>query len=162
MNQILFLTEKLNKLSVNLSLNGNSLKINAPLGILTLELEREIRENKAALMTELKRTNKPYQEINRHKRHNCLTKPNSEINKMPPPKQCWNPETASLIQWFLEEGQHLIPDEPFQLSPWQKISNPKLFKEAIFFGISIGPEQTKLRHGTFTADLRRLKELFGK
>jgi len=72
----------------------------------------------------------------------------------------WDLESAPLIKWFTEKGQHLIPDEPFQLSPWQKIVDPRLFKEAIFFGISVGPDKVGLRHGTFADDLKRLKELF--
>ena len=72
----------------------------------------------------------------------------------------WDRETASLIQWFLDEGQHRFPVEPFRLSPWQLIVNPHLFKESILFGISMGPEKIHILHGTITADLRRLKELF--
>ncbi|MFH1998902.1 MAG: hypothetical protein ABIK28_04430 [Planctomycetota bacterium] len=72
----------------------------------------------------------------------------------------WDPETESLIQWFLDEGQYRLPTESFQLTPWQRVNDPEHFKEAILFGISVGPETTALRHGTFTADLRRLKELF--
>jgi len=72
----------------------------------------------------------------------------------------WDESSKPLIKWFLEEGQHLIPDEPFRLTSWQFISDPRLFKKAIFFGISVGPDKVGLRHGTFADDLKRLKVLF--
>ncbi|MBU0755607.1 MAG: hypothetical protein KJ645_10745 [Planctomycetes bacterium] len=73
----------------------------------------------------------------------------------------WVPETVSLILWFLDEGQHRLPAEPFQLTPWQRVVDPHLFKDALLFCISAGPEIANLRHGTFAADLKRLHELFG-
>lgn len=74
----------------------------------------------------------------------------------------WNPETAELIVWFLDEGQHRIPDEPFNFTPWKHCVDPKRCMESILFDISLEPGKTRLRHGTFRADLRRLKELFGE
>ena len=74
----------------------------------------------------------------------------------------WDSETARLIQWFLEEGQHRIPTKPFQLTRWQRVVDPALFMESIHFGISIGPDKVNLWRGTFQADLKRLKELIGQ
>ena len=72
----------------------------------------------------------------------------------------WDRVTASLIQWFLDEGQHRFPTEPFRLSPWQMIVDPDLFKKAILFDIAWGPSTPKNLYGALTADLHRLKELF--
>ena len=72
----------------------------------------------------------------------------------------WPSKAAKLVAWFMETGQYLIPDTPFQLSPWQKIVDPDLFKKAILFDISWGPSTPKNLYGALTADLERLRELF--
>ena len=73
----------------------------------------------------------------------------------------WDREAANLIVWFLDEGRYQIPSEPFQLSPWQRIVGPGIFIKAILFDISLGPSTPKNLYGALTADLQRLKELFG-
>ena len=74
----------------------------------------------------------------------------------------WDPEASDLIRWFLDEGQRRIPSEPFQLSPWQRVVDPGLFKEAILFDVSLGPTGPRNHCGAVIADLKRLKELFGE
>jgi hypothetical protein len=72
----------------------------------------------------------------------------------------WSPESAVLIEWFIAEGQHRIPSEPFQLTPWQRVVDPKLFIKSILFDISWGPGGPRNMFGALGADLKRLKELF--
>jgi hypothetical protein len=67
-------------------------------------------------------------------------------------------ETAGLVRWFQDEGQHLIPDEPFQLTRWIRITRPAKFREYTLFQISLGPEGRNWRHGHLRGDLLLLKE----
>lgn len=74
----------------------------------------------------------------------------------------WNPEATTLVQWFLDEGQHHLPTESFEFTPWIRVIDPEHFKEALLFDISMGPSGPRNQFGALTADLKRLKELFGE
>ncbi len=67
-------------------------------------------------------------------------------------------ETADLVRWFVETGQHLIPDQPFQLTRWISITRPARFKEYLLFQISLGSEGRTWRHGHLKDNLLLLKE----
>ena len=150
------LLEELQAQDVHITLIGRKLKINAPKGTLNPVLVERLRALKSDLLEELVHSKDNYKEKDRHHRHHRHS-PSEEVGE----KSLWDPETSDLVQWFLEEGQHRIPTEPFQLTPWQRVVDPELFKESIHFGISMGPDKVGQWRGTFTADLRRLKELFG-
>ncbi len=154
------LLDELSNLDVAIIPCGDRIKINAPKGVLTPELIDRIRRNKSEILADKKtHTNKISPEKDRHHRHHRHSGGRLDHEIV---THGWDPETAALIQWFTEDGQYRIPDEPFRLSSWQLIVNPQLFRETLLFGISMGPEKTHFRHGTFKADLRRLKELFGE
>lgn len=73
----------------------------------------------------------------------------------------WDSETAELIQWFVDEGQHCLPSKAFRLTPWQGIPDPDRFKQTLLHTLSLKPDKAQLQHGTLIADLLRLKQLFG-
>lgn len=68
-------------------------------------------------------------------------------------------ETAALVGWFLHEGQHLIPDDPFQLTKLITVSNPARFKEHLLFTISRGPDGLNWNHGHLRDNLHILYDL---
>ena len=68
-------------------------------------------------------------------------------------------ETAELVTWILEDGQHLIPDEPFHLGRFIRITNPARFKEHLLYQISLGPDGFHYRRGYLARDLRWLKKV---
>ena len=114
---------------------GNVLKIRGPKR--AAPIARRLLENKQAILAEL------------------LRKSGAVVID-----QGWNPEAAALIKWFLVEGQNLIPSDPFHLTPWQRVVDPKLFIKSILFDISWGPSNPRNLYGALAADLKRLKELF--
>ena len=69
-----------------------------------------------------------------------------------------DPETESLVRWFLDEGQHLLPSEPFRLTRNIRVTNPARFKEHLHFCISQGPEGFHYRNGYLKRDLRWLRK----
>jgi hypothetical protein len=69
-----------------------------------------------------------------------------------------NDETATLVEWFQEEGQRLIPDGPFHVTKWITVTNPARFREHLLFIISLGPASVNWRHGHLKDNLRLLKE----
>ena len=71
----------------------------------------------------------------------------------------WGTEVEPLVNWFLDEGQHILPAEPFMLTSWIKVTNPERFRESIKFDISCGPDGPRNRYGAVEADLRRLHDL---
>lgn len=77
-----------------------------------------------------------------------------EADSTSPPD--WGTDVEPLVNWFLGEGQHLIPDEPFRLTPWIEITNSERFRESILFDIACGPDGPRNRYGAVEADLRRL------
>jgi hypothetical protein len=100
-------------------------------------------------------------EKDRHHRHHRHEAPSPAVPAPPRTPQSqhdWDPEIAALIRWFIDDGQHRIPDEPFQLCPWIEVTNPNRFKEALLFDISMGTDGSRYRCGGLTDDLRRLKE----
>jgi len=69
---------------------------------------------------------------------------------------CWSAESNELIDWFIDEGQYLIPDSSFRLCPWIEVTNPARFREYLLFSISLGPEFITNKNGKLREDLRML------
>jgi len=69
----------------------------------------------------------------------------------------WDQEIDALVKWFIDEGQHLIPVHPFQLTKWIRITKPDGFREALLFQISLGPAWITNRNGKLQEDLQILK-----
>jgi hypothetical protein len=156
------LLKELSANDVLISRCGNNLRINAPRGVLTEELVAEIRANKPALISMLHgvqdkkyRHNRP----DRPDRPGC-GEPVSEGAPECPLLAGWPSEASSLIRWFSETGQHLIPDGPFQLCLGITVTNPGQFREALLFDISLGPDFITNRNGKLEEDLRMLKAKF--
>ena len=76
----------------------------------------------------------------------------------PPPDPAWDPETATLIKWFLKTPP---PPEPFELHPGVTVVHPVHFWEYLRSDIAAGPGKARAYTGAFQKDLRRLAELFG-
>ena len=70
----------------------------------------------------------------------------------------WDPETATLIEWFLATRP---PAEPFELHPGVTVVRPVHFWEYLRGDIAAGPGKARAYTGAFQKDLRRLAELFG-
>ncbi len=69
----------------------------------------------------------------------------------------WDPETATLIEWFLTTPP---PAEPFELYQGVTILRPEGFWEYLKSDIAAGPGKARACTGAFQKDLRRLAELF--
>jgi len=156
MNAASELLHQLENMDVHISINNNKLRINAPEGCLTPDLVEQIRLLKPAILCELEHGLSARSAKRRHRRH--CRHPHHGMDAESVPSQDWEEETAVLIQWFLEDGQHRLPVIPLQLTPWLRIVDPARFKEAIHFGISVGPEKVKLWYPTFFTDLKHLKK----
>lgn len=70
--------------------------------------------------------------------------------------------TDDLARWFLDEGQHFLPYEPFQLTHYIRVTNPARFKERLLYQISRGPEGLHYRRGDLARELRWLKKVLVK
>lgn len=67
----------------------------------------------------------------------------------------WFDETmAELIAWF---ENATLPEQPFQLSPWEKITNPSGYYDALRRDITAGPTGPRARFDAVKSDLQRLK-----
>lgn len=73
----------------------------------------------------------------------------------------WNPVDNALIDWFTNTGQHLIPDKPFQFTPWQKVLGKDKFVAALLSDIKCGPSGPRAQSCALQEDLARLNDLFG-
>ena len=161
MSAVKRLLEQLSSLNVDVILCGDKLKINAPKGILTPELIHRIRQSKSEILAATHaHTNIIRSEKDRHHRHH---RHDASSPVIPEPLHAaqsqtgWPPEAADLIRWFINEGQHLIPAEPFRLCPWIEITNPKRFGKYLRFTIGLGPDFVTNKNGKLTEDLRMLK-----
>ena len=76
----------------------------------------------------------------------------------PLPAPVWDPETATLIEWFLKTP---LPAKPFELYQGVTILRPEGFWEYLKSDIAAGPGKARAYTGTFQKDLRRLAKLFG-
>ncbi len=76
----------------------------------------------------------------------------------PPPDPAWDPETATLIEWFLTTSP---PAEPFELHQGVTVLRPEGFWDYLKGDIAAGPGKARACTGAFQKDLRRLAELFG-
>jgi len=74
----------------------------------------------------------------------------------------WDAETALLVRWFINEGQHLLPDEPFELYSSTEVENIEKFRKWMLLDISQGPGGPRNINGVLKEDLIQLKELFGE
>lgn len=151
-----FLQELL-QLDINITLCGEEISIDAPKGILTIELVTQIRDNKPAIVAAMRGANQISD------RHNRPNRPYRPSGTSPEPRRRdtaaeWDQKTVALVRWFIDEGQHLIPAEPFQLTKWITITKPDRFKEAMLFDISMGPDGLRSRIGSLQENLRRIKE----
>ena len=91
------------------------------------------------------------------------TCPNCARREPPPPTPAdWDAETSDLVAWFVDEGSHVFPKDPFDLHSWARVTDPVRYRDAIFFDISLGPDGPRNRHGALLAELKRLRELFGE
>lgn len=164
MSTINQLLKELSDLDIDVILCAKTVKINAPKGILTRELIERIRERKAEILS-AKNTH-PHMissEKDRHHRHDRHQGARCAVpvpSRFPQSPHCWHPETAELIHWFIEEGQHRIPTKPFHLAPWMEVVDPEEFKKSLHFYISLGPDWITNRNGKLHEDLRLLKEKF--
>jgi len=75
-----------------------------------------------------------------------------------PPTTAWPPADTEIVRWFHDEGQHLIPAEPFQLTSYIKVVDPAKFREALLFEITWGPDHPRARTGALHAELQRLRK----
>ena len=114
---------------------GNTLRIRGPKR--AEPIARQLLKNKQAVLAELKRDTDVTLEV-----------------------PCWDPETAALIHWFLNEGQHRIPRKPFLLYSWARVVDQTKFIDSLLFDIAWGPSNPRNLYGALIADLKRLKELF--
>ena len=76
----------------------------------------------------------------------------------PPPDPAWDPETATLIEWFLTTPP---PAEPFDLHQGVTVLRPEGFWDYLEGDIAAGPGKARACTGAFQRDLRRLAKLFG-
>ena len=76
----------------------------------------------------------------------------------PLPKPAWEPEIATLIDWFMSTPP---PPEPFELHQGVTILRPDKFWEYLKGDIATGPGKARAFTGAFQKDLRRLALLFG-
>ena len=74
------------------------------------------------------------------------------------PAPAWDPETATLIKWFLTTPP---PAEPFEIHQGVTVLRPEGFWEYLKSDIAAGPGKARAYTGAFQKDLRRLAELFG-
>ena len=76
----------------------------------------------------------------------------------PLPAPVWDPETATLVEWFLTTPP---PAKPFELYQGVTILRPEGFWEYLKSDITAGPGKARACTEAFQKDLRRLAELFG-
>jgi hypothetical protein len=75
-------------------------------------------------------------------------------------------ELAELVDWFTANAGRL-PQEPFGLVPGRRsgwavwVKDPARFYAALRTDLAAGPSAARARAGALTADLRRLRVLFG-
>ena len=79
-------------------------------------------------------------------------------HQRPLPAPAWDPETATLIEWFLKTPP---PAEPFELHQGVTILRPEGLWDYLKGDIAAGPGKARACTGAFQKDLRRLAELFG-
>ncbi len=73
----------------------------------------------------------------------------------PEPFEAWrNTEAFDPVTWFLNAE---LPQEPFSLSLWEFICNPKKYYDFLKLDIAFGPEGPRARTGALQNDLKRLK-----
>ena len=70
----------------------------------------------------------------------------------------WNPDTAALIEWFLNTAP---PESPFELQQAVTIVRPAHYWEYLKGDIAAGPNRARSKTGALQDDLRRLHQLFG-
>lgn len=95
--------------------------------------------------------------VRRLEKHKAAVMKVLRVQEQPPPPS-WNPETQSLVKWFLELGQHRILANPFRLAPWIEVVDPAQFKEFLNHQISLGPDWITNRNGKLHEDLRMLRD----
>ena len=140
------LRDRLAAAGVTLTAEGDRLAYEGPESALTEELVAEIRRLKAGLMFAIE-----------EERSGPLSSDTGagELERR-------YPNTAILIRWFLEEGQHLVPNDPFQLTEHIEVTNPARFKKRLLYCISRGPEGFHYRRGLLARDLLWLRKLLVK
>ncbi len=84
--------------------------------------------------------------------------PSSSSSKTKRQAVPWDPETATLIEWFLKTPP---PAEPFELHQGVTVFRPEGFWNYLKGDIAAGPGKARACTGAFQKDLRRLAELFG-
>jgi hypothetical protein len=157
MNAVENLLTELSSLDVKLTPKGNYIDIDAPEGVLKPDLVGRIRGLKLDLLEALHPHNKTWSAKDRHDRHDRHHRPdNHEDTPLP---LAWDADMALLIDWFIEDGQHRIPAEPFRLCPWIAVTNPARFRESLLFDISLGPDFITNRNGKLQEDLYHLRDV---
>lgn len=70
----------------------------------------------------------------------------------------WSDEEQQLVVWF-ERCAVFLPQQPYDLSPYEKVVDPALFYRGLRRDIAAGPGSP--RHPGLIADLQKLRDRFG-
>jgi hypothetical protein len=73
----------------------------------------------------------------------------------------WDTADAALIEWF-QRCRSRLPQSPFALWPWARVSDMHRFLGSLDVDIAAGPGGARARLGALQNDLRRLEELFSR